>query len=119
MLFNTFGFIFGFLPATLVGFFFLSRRGEVFGAGWPASGWLGCVELSNLPSEGVANGQLAWLWCGGLAVIALPLPNTQEIMRNHLTGITITRPSEPPKGFAATAISFSSAPLWVVERSTR
>src|SRR5580700_2823096 len=34
MLFNTFGFIFGFLPATLVGFFFLSRRSEFLGAAW-------------------------------------------------------------------------------------
>jgi alginate O-acetyltransferase complex protein AlgI len=76
------------------------------------SGWLGCVDLSDMPSEAVANGQLAWLWCGGLAAIALLLPNTQEIMRNHLTGIT--RPSEPPKGFAATVISFSSTPLWAV-----
>jgi alginate O-acetyltransferase complex protein AlgI len=73
-------------------------------------GWLGCADLGNLPIEGGANAQLVWLWCGGLAAIALLFPNTQEIMREHLTGIT--RPSESPKGFAATAISFSSTPVW-------
>jgi alginate O-acetyltransferase complex protein AlgI len=76
------------------------------------SRWLGCVDLDSLPNAAVANGRLAWFWCGALAAIALFLPNTQEIMRHHLTGIT--RPSEPPKGLAATAISFASTPLWVV-----
>jgi hypothetical protein len=88
-------------------------RGMVgdYGCALP-SGWLGCTDLSQVAGTQIANGQLAWIWCGGLAAIALLLPNTQEIMRNHLTGIT--RPSDPPTGFAATAISFSSTPLWAV-----
>ena len=88
-------------------------RGMVgdYGCALP-SGWLGCTDLSQVAGTQIANGQLAWIWCGGLAAIALLLPNTQEIMRNHLTGIT--RPSDPPNGFAATAISFSSTPLWAV-----
>ena len=74
------------------------------------SGWFGCVDLGQVPGAQIANGQLAWIWCGGLAAIALLLPNTQEIMRNHLTGIT--RPSEPPQGLAASVITFSSTPVW-------
>ena len=37
MLFNSYGFLFAFLPITVLGYFLLGRLGKIWGAGWLAA----------------------------------------------------------------------------------
>jgi D-alanyl-lipoteichoic acid acyltransferase DltB (MBOAT superfamily) len=52
---------------------------------------------------------LVWVWCAVLLAIAIAAPNTQEIMRDRLSGLT--RPAETARLFGA-SLAFRSSRVW-------
>ncbi len=76
-------------------------------------GWLGCATFDP---GGAADTLLfpasisVWLWCAVLGGIAVGLPNTQEIMRHSLSGIT--RPTSV--GPAIISLNFRRSIVWAL-----
>ena len=73
------------------------------------SGWLGCVAIDPV-APAMLPAVSVWSWCAVLACIALGLPNTQEIMRQSLSGIT--RPATV--GPAVISIVFRRSVAWAI-----
>ena len=72
-------------------------------------GWLGCA--ANDPAAmAIIPAMSVWIWCVLLAGIALGLPNTQEIVRQSLSGIT--RPTTI--GPAVLSIVFHRSAAWAI-----
>src|SRR5450432_1688718 len=76
MLFNSYGFLFVFLPVTLFGFFWLGRRSTLLAAGW--------LTLASLTFYGW------WNWRFVPLLIA-------SIAFNYVMGLVIARAREPSR----------------------
>jgi alginate O-acetyltransferase complex protein AlgI len=73
MLFNSYPFIFLFLPAALLGYFALGRRGNLAPVIWLALASLVFYALGNWPFVALLLGSIAFNYVVGLLLIARPL----------------------------------------------
>jgi len=73
-------------------------------------GWIACTARDVGAASSALAGLWVWIWCAGLAAIALGLPNTQEFMRDQLSGIT--RPVAI--GPAAVRTAFRRSTTWAI-----
>jgi alginate O-acetyltransferase complex protein AlgI len=71
----------------------------------------GCAADAGLFHALPAKAVLVWVWCGLLLLLALCAPNTQEIMRDRLGGLTRPRETAWPFG---TLLTFRSSRSWAV-----
>jgi len=68
-------------------------------------------EGANVFHQNAAATLRAWTWCAALLFAALVMPNTQEIMRDHLP--TLSRPSNRGRLLGRT-LGFGSTAGWAV-----
>ena len=80
-------------------------------------GWLGCLGPSDeglIGAVGLREGEFVRLWisCVVLGFAALTLPNTQEIMRRELRGIS--RPHELSRAAGHGLFLFRRSAWWAI-----
>ena len=73
MLFNSYPFIFLFLPVALLGYFALGRFGNLLPVVWLALASLAFYSFSNWQFVGLLLGSIAFNYVIGLLLIARPL----------------------------------------------
>jgi len=81
MLFNSYAFIFGFLPVTLIGFFWLARISHGFAAGWLALASLFFYGYWNPAYIGLLLGSIACNYAFGLGIARAGIKCEEERKR--------------------------------------
>ena len=83
MLFNSYAFIFGFLPVALIGFFWLARLSHAFAAGWLALASLFFYGYWNPAYIGLLLGSIAFNYAFGLWIAKAGV-RREERRKKHL-----------------------------------
>jgi alginate O-acetyltransferase complex protein AlgI len=77
----------------------------------PCGASIGCAGDAGFFHAAAGAEALCWLWCGALLLVVIVAPNTQEILRDHLAGLT--QPKASAKLFGR-PLAFRTSPSWAV-----
>ena len=83
MLFNTFGFIFVFLPVTLLSFFMLARISYAFAAGWLALASIFFYGYWNPTYVGLLLGSIAFNYLMGVGIAKAEDKKKKRLLRSE------------------------------------
>jgi len=81
MLFNSYVFIFLYLPVVLLGFFWLSRASQAFAAGWLALASLVFYGYWNLAYIGLLLSSIVWNYTFGLWITKASLQHNEKTQK--------------------------------------